>query len=36
MNLAHNGVFVVDQPTEYDPHALTALVRAAEEHYSPR
>ena len=41
VNLAHNGLLVIDQPTEFDPDAADALVDAAEDgetvtlHYSP-
>ena len=32
VSLAHNGVFVVDQPAEYDRRPLAAVARAAVEH----
>ena len=31
VNLAHNGVLVIDQPTEFDRHTTDALVAVAED-----
>ena len=31
VNLAHNGILVIDQPTEFDRHATDALVGVAED-----